>query len=287
MMAVLALSCAAAPGKAGARTLPAAAAGYEVQVLVDGVAAPTFSHRGDSYVLGRLGERYTIRVLNRTGRRVEAVVSVDGRDVIDGRPADFQHKRGYLIDPWGQVEIDGWRLSLRQVAAFRFARVADSYAARTGSARHVGVIGVALFPERIHRPRPLHLPHPAPPPGRHADATEEAAAPPAPARAEAAEAPAASGARGRQAPSQRPGLGTEFGEAVASDVRHVAFVRANATTPAVLLGVRYDDRRGLIAQGIDVDAHLGYAGDPWLRRTADPFPVSHGRYAAPPPGWRR
>ena len=58
---------------------------------------PTFHHAGQSYVLGRFGERYDIRVENRTGRRVEAVVTVDGRDVMTGEVGDFVHARGYLI----------------------------------------------------------------------------------------------------------------------------------------------------------------------------------------------
>ncbi len=116
--------------------------------------AQSFWHEGETFVLGHLGDRYTIRVSNHTSRRVEAVVSVDGRDVIDGKPGDFARKSGYLVPAWGQVGIDGWRLSQAQAAAFRFSSVADSYAARMGSARNVGVIGVAIFPERVYRPPP-------------------------------------------------------------------------------------------------------------------------------------
>ena len=81
-----------------------------------------------------MGERYTLRIWNRSGRRIEAVVSVDGRDVVDGKPGDFRNKRGYLVPAWGSVDIDGWRLSERQAAAFRFTSVANSYAGRMGSA---------------------------------------------------------------------------------------------------------------------------------------------------------
>jgi hypothetical protein len=72
---------------------------------------------------------------------------------------------------------------------------------------------------------------------------------------------------------------------VSSQIREVSFVRANASAPAALLGLRYNDRRGLLAVGIDVDGHDGYDHDPALRRTATPFPIS--RFAAPPSGWRR
>jgi hypothetical protein len=117
--------------------------------LVDesGTPLPTFSSGGRSYVMGHDGGRYSIRIENRTGARFEAVASVDGLDVIDGQPGSFE-KRGYLVAPWATVEIDGFRRSDEVVAAFRFGRVRDSYAAKKGNDRNVGVIGVAVFEER-------------------------------------------------------------------------------------------------------------------------------------------
>jgi hypothetical protein len=53
------------------------------------------------------------------------------------------------------VEIDGFRQSVDTVAAFRFGSVRGSYAAqKTGDARNVGVIGVAIFNERGTNPVP-------------------------------------------------------------------------------------------------------------------------------------
>lgn len=117
--------------------------------LVDasGSALPTFAADGRSYVLGSDGARYTIRIQNQSGARFEAVASVDGLDVIDGEPGSFE-KRGYLVQPWSTLEIDGFRRSQDAVAAFRFGSVKDSYAAKRGNDRNVGVIGVAVFQER-------------------------------------------------------------------------------------------------------------------------------------------
>jgi hypothetical protein len=330
VLAACAFGCATQAGSATAQPLVSQAGPYEVEVLVDGATAPTFFHGGESYVLGHLGRRYTLRVHNRSALRVEAVVSVDGRDVVDGKPADFRNKRGYLIPAWGSVDIDGWRVSMHTAAAFRFTSVPDSYAARMGNPRNVGVIGVAVFPERAWRPRPQPVtpynpyrrpfygsdeaerdsflghgsgaPASEPPMARRAapeggpsasQASEEATddlASQGRARAEAAGPSKAKGAlaeRSRDSGriAQRPGLGTEFGEAVSSKIREVSFVRANASAPAALLGLRYNDRRGLLAVGIDVDGHDGYDHDQALRRTATPFPIS--RFAAPPSGWRR
>lgn len=126
-----------------------AAGGAITLRLVDerGAPLPTFSAGGRSYVMGNEGARYAIRIENQSAARFEAVATVDGLDVIDGQPGAFE-KRGYLVAPWSTVEIDGFRQSEAQVAAFRFGRVRDSYATLRGSDRNVGVIGVALFQER-------------------------------------------------------------------------------------------------------------------------------------------
>src|SRR6185503_9775491 len=109
-------SCAASrwPAPAG-YPLRSYVGGYELQVLVDGAPARSFDYGGETHLLGALGARYTLRVVNHTGRRIEAVVSVDGRDAIDGKSADVRNKRGYLVPAWGAVDIDGWRLSRAEV----------------------------------------------------------------------------------------------------------------------------------------------------------------------------
>ena len=84
---------------------------------------------------------------------------------------------------------------------------------------------------------------------------------------------------------ERPGLGTAFGERVDSAVQEVPFSRQNASYPSAVLGVRYNDRAGLIAMGVNVDGYPYYENDSYTRRTAEPFPVSERRYATPPRGW--
>lgn len=99
------------------------------------------------FVIGEQGRRYSIVLRNETDYRLEAVVSVDGLDVMDGRAASLS-KRGYILRPRQRIVIDGWRRSMDVVAAFRFSSVSDSYAERKhGDSRNVGVIGVALFNE--------------------------------------------------------------------------------------------------------------------------------------------
>ena len=128
-----------------------AIAGGAVQIGLraeDGRFLRGFVAEGDRFVVGEHGVRYTIVLRNLTDSRFECVVSVDGLDVIDGEVAAFS-KRGYLLEPQAELEIDGFRQSMDEVAAFRFGSVRTSYAGKKhGTTRNVGVIGVALFHER-------------------------------------------------------------------------------------------------------------------------------------------
>ncbi|HKQ70746.1 MAG TPA: hypothetical protein VJT73_15475 [Polyangiaceae bacterium] len=123
------------------------APGLDVSVALNddnGRPLPAFFADGRTYAIGEAGQRYTLVVSNSTGMRIEAVATVDGLDVIDGKSGSVG-KRGYIVPSGGNVEIDGFRQTNDHVAAFRFGSVRDSYAARTDSDRNVGVIGVALF----------------------------------------------------------------------------------------------------------------------------------------------
>ena len=158
----------------GDNVFPAAESQLSVRLL-DGSYDPLPGTRagGRTYVVGEAGQRYVLRVQNHTGNRVEVVATVDGLDVLDGRPGKFS-KRGYILQPWGTLDIEGFRRSDSTVAAFRFGSVRDSYAARKGHGRNVGVIGVAFFDESGSSwpwtDREIRRRHDANPfPGRYAD----------------------------------------------------------------------------------------------------------------------
>ncbi len=139
---------------------------FDVQVLREnGESLPTYGQKDRFYVQGNANERYIIRITNPTDRRVEAVVSVDGLDVIDGENGDLR-KRGYIVPAYGETRIEGFRTSQADVATFRFSTVSGSYAGQKGKARNVGVIAVALFEERQLEPQQIILGDAPPPPPR-------------------------------------------------------------------------------------------------------------------------
>jgi hypothetical protein len=171
-------------------------------------------HKGRAYVVGTPGSEYQIALRNRLSEELLAVVSVDGINVITGQAAD-PSQSGYVLSPRSRLDIQGWRRSLSQTAAFYFTSLGDSYAARTGRPENVGVIGVALFRKR-------HSPAPAPIGG------------------------AEPLARDRRAESQ---TGTGHGRHETSHAVRVGFERAS-TAPAEVITLYYDSRPNLVARGI-------------------------------------
>jgi len=223
--------------------LLAAAGAAQAGVLVDlavvnrvtGERIPVYSHRGRLYAPGTPGAKYSLLISNRTGERVLAVTSVDGVNVVTGETA-APGQSGYVLDPWGSVDIGGWRKSMSEVAAFVFTPLPDSYAARTDRPGNVGVIGVAVFRE-YRAPRPPAVLQQAPSSGLDKREAEGRSSEPS------------ADALSRKAPAPGEKLGTGHGEREASEVTWTDFRRASAN-PSELLSIYYDSRANLIARGI-------------------------------------
>ena len=251
----------------------------------DGSDFPSFRQGSELWIAGSEGQRYNLRLADHSPERVEVVVTVDGRDVISGRLGDYVKQRGYVLDPFDTLIIEGYRQSLDDVAAFRFADLADSYSARLGTPIHAGLIGVAAFAERSpsrHRQQPL-----APVEGDPFPGEDAMIAPPSmvtgstrSARKSGGGGAAADGeAMSWAAPEQPNQLGTEFGESTFSPVEEVTFKRKHRRQPDQLLVLHYDSLAGLRARGIVYDEPRPQPVRTWDR---EPRPAD-GRFAPPPP----
>lgn len=243
---------AAAMGLTVVGSAEAAAPLVDVQIIdrTTGQAAQVWRHAGRLYVAGRPGARYSLRVTNNTPGRVLAVMSVDGVNVLTRQTASYG-QRGYVFGPYETNDVSGWRKSDSEIAAFTFAPLSRSYAARTGRPNDVGVIGVAVFEERTYAPPPLAVAPAAPewvPPGDQESAGQaqalviQGAPAPAPPPSDRA-APSAQMAR----PSER--LGTGHGRREWSQVTVVPFERAT-TYPRFVLQIEYDSYENLVACGV-------------------------------------
>jgi len=211
-------------------------------------------HRGRQYVVGQPGNEYAIRIRNTTGGRVLAVVSVDGVNVVTGETA-APDQSGYVIEPGGYVNIQGWRKDLERTAAFYFSDPGDAYASRTGRPDDLGVIGVALFREREDR-------------WLYSQEREAAASPAAREESSAARAKASRDSTAAESNAAVPALGTGHGRREHSPVQRVDFERAG-TLPDQRIVLRYDRRENLMAMGV-----LPKPEYRW--REPNPFPGSLG-----------
>ena len=193
-------------------------------------------HRGQDWIEGAPGHRYSVRLTNTTGARVLVVLSVDGVNAVTGETA-HPSQAGYVLGPWESAEINGWRKSLDDVAQFVFTDLPDSYAARTGRPDNVGVIGVAVFEEA----RPVYE-VPAwrgPPVARDRASQAKASAP----------AAAESRSMDREEAASAQTLGTGHGEREWAPASRTGFVRATRA-PTQVTQLRYDDYRTLVARGV-------------------------------------
>lgn len=271
--------------------LPAHAVGRLADVTVTdrntGATLPLYYHRGEYWVAGRYGARYAIAVRNKLGERVLAVAAVDGVNVLSGETAAWD-QAGYVFAPWEQYQVTGWRKSSSEVAAFEFSALGDSYAGRTGRPANVGVIGVALFRERL--PEPVaQAPDHSSRSEREAEASASPRSAPSAPPAPAAQSPADRAAGGAEASAsaegftrkpqspalQAPRLGTGHGARESSVVSHTSFARLQAQ-PNEVIRIRYDSRENLVAAGVirEPVAH---------KPMPDPFPQSGNAIYVPDP----
>jgi len=138
---------------------------YALEVLVNGRPVKEYYHDSKTFVEGRENTQYSLRIRNNSWQRVLAVVSVDGLDVLTGKPA-VPEGGGYIIAPWSTVEIKGFRESNNAVGAFLFTHKSASYAAGQGMGFNTGIIGVRIFDE-VPNPEPVYIaPIPEPTPWR-------------------------------------------------------------------------------------------------------------------------
>ena len=255
---------------------------------------------GRLFVAGRPGARYSLRVNNHTDGRVLVVLSVDGVNILTGETANFD-QRGYVFSPFESYDLSGWRKSDTQIAAFTFAPLPQSYAARTGRPGDVGVIGMAVFKERAPDPPPYPEASasqpswpdrarreadrfsPQPAPSKVLPLAVPAPPPPPPATVtarRAAEAPSNAAAQDQSAGevvAQRRDekLGTAHGAREWSMVTTVPFERATRY-PQTIRRIEYDTWANLASRGV-------IPSSPWQDPRPRPFPGGEGYVPDPPP----
>lgn len=125
---------------------------YEVEVLINGHPAKEYFHEGNVYIEGREGTPFSVKIRNNGYRRIVAIPTIDGISVLNAKKGNFDGP-GYIIDGYSQYVVSGWRKSDKEVAEFYFSSPEKSYTNQLyGERMNIGVIGVAIFREKIKMP---------------------------------------------------------------------------------------------------------------------------------------
>jgi hypothetical protein len=259
-----------------------------------------------TYIEGRDGSNFSIRLHNKNAFRVLAIPSVDGVSILDGEPAGEQSP-GYILDAQQTLDIPGWVVDGDTAAKFFFASTKSdgtdsSYVAQSGGdTANKGVIGLMVFREKYTPPAFTGGFHKgilrnansrsysfngsntllgsrsmmAPTPGLY-NMTTSCAADSVADSADAANwvATASAGISFDSVePEPETQLGTGFGEATSFTTKKVDFDRGDLLCVMVIY---YKDARGLKKVGIDVSQPI--------RRSPSAFPADK-RGCKPPVGW--
>ena len=242
-------------------------------MIVDGKPVKKINYQGKTYLPVVKGSVFSVKITNQSNRRICAVISVDGLSVMNGKNAS-KDDSGYIIDAWCVETIEGWRRGSEEVAQFEISNKEESYAGKTDRPQNVGVIGVAVYPEkerlvmtgkqqwqkheRIPQPIPDHwpsqpYPYIQPWPTTYCSNT-------------------ARGISGQSMNCCSQDAGTAYGQSVESHVTTVNFERDEACSQRIVL--YYDTVKALRKKGVPIDTHIG---------TPRPFPADQSDYYCPEP----
>uniref|UniRef100_A0A6M3LCU8 Uncharacterized protein n=1 Tax=viral metagenome TaxID=1070528 RepID=A0A6M3LCU8_9ZZZZ len=239
-------------------------------MIVDGKSVKKIKYSGKTFLPVEDGMKFDINVYNDSNRKVTAVVSVDGLSVLDGKPADHEGK-GYVIEPYSYVNIDGWRSGQNETNAFRVGGSGESYTEKMGHGKqNRGVIGVVVIPEkgityilRAKSALPLQW--------LNCDAEEiTAGGIDLPVQTKCcSRGPSGQSCRSANTPTQS--VGTAFGETQHSPSVQVYFERDYNKKEVIVL--YYDTIESLRQKGIPVDCHIN----------PNPFPKQEEKCWCPRP----
>ncbi len=129
----------------------------EVLVCVNGKPVREYTHKQKTFLEGRPGSQYTLKLKNHSGNRVIAVISVDGINVISGEPATGDGA-GYIIGAYDSIDVKGFRKDMDSVGAFKFCKKEQSYCNDTKETKNNnGVIGIIVINEKVEPYRGINI----------------------------------------------------------------------------------------------------------------------------------
>jgi hypothetical protein len=128
---------------------------FELYVLVDGKTIREYNHDQATFVEGRDGSDYTIRVRNGTSARASFVLSVDGLSVLDGKECG-DGSPGYVLSAGETLDVIAYKVDDVTGAKFVFGTKDNSYSSQIGR----GTDNIGVIAARVFREKPLYSVNP-------------------------------------------------------------------------------------------------------------------------------
>ena len=124
---------------------------FDLNITVNGNRCKQYNHQGKTFIEAKNGSEYVIEIKNNHWKRVLAVGSVDGLNILTGKSAS-DTDTGYIIGAYSSERIKGFRFSDNEWAMFKFGYkfYGNTYAQskEDGSEKNCGVIGLRIFYEQ-------------------------------------------------------------------------------------------------------------------------------------------
>ena len=147
---------------------------FDLNITVNCSRCKQYYHQCKTFIQANPGSEYVIEIKNNHSKRVLAVGSVDGLNVLTGKAAS-NNDTGYIVGAYSSEKIKGFRISDTEWALFKFGYKfnGNTYAQskEDGSEKNCGVIGMRFFYEKepvvtYNTPPPIIINNP-PCPGPH------------------------------------------------------------------------------------------------------------------------
>lgn len=276
---------------------------FQLKVRVSGKNIQEY-HKDDlTFVEGKPGSQFELVIKNLSGERILCHPTVDGRSVMNGKQARKNDSSdGYVLNPYQETVIPGWRLNQEACAHFFFTgREEETYGEQMGdSGNNKGVIACPVWQQE----QSLRLNMDSSPFCLNFYDINGRGSEPAPIdrNSEQKIGSQTFGARelktvnrsgkgikrkklkivcrgggGGIRPASVNNIGTGFGEQTQHNVHTVEF-KPRTKEPIVVATVYYDDLNGLRARGLKIGKKKT------TRHLPDPFPAD--KACTPPAGWR-
>jgi hypothetical protein len=128
------------------------ASDVSLEILVNGQPLSEIAARNSVYVEAIQHAEYSLRLKNRTGRRMAVALAVDGLNTIDAKTGSASKASKWVLDPWQTITIEGWQIGADNARKFFFTSEDKSYGAWLGKTSNLGVIEAVAYREYLPPP---------------------------------------------------------------------------------------------------------------------------------------